>query len=118
MKTKIREELMEEMRKETDLMRLEMRKENDRMRQEFLSQQVCAEPIEPLVNPTPKSTKGSCAAPPTGDDINGQTEDCELLVVGDKLPRVVALGKVYKNAPTLHNVPLSPDVVKVTIEKV
>jgi len=31
MKTKIREELMEEMRKETDMMRLEMRKENDRM---------------------------------------------------------------------------------------
>ena len=30
MKTKIREELMEEMRKETDRMRLEMRKENDR----------------------------------------------------------------------------------------
>ena len=30
------------------------------MRQEFLSQQVCAEPIEPLVSPTPKSTKGSC----------------------------------------------------------
>jgi len=29
MKTNIREELMEEMRKETDLMRLEMRKEND-----------------------------------------------------------------------------------------
>ena len=88
------------------------------MRQVFLSQQVCAEPIEPLVSPTPKSTKGSCAAPPTSeDDINGQTEDCELLVVGGKLPRVVALGKVYKNATTLHNVPLSPDVAKVTVEK-
>ena len=89
---------MEEMKKETDLMWLEMKKENDRMRQEFLSQQVCAELI---VSPTPNSTKGSCAAPPTsGDDINGQTEDCELLVVGDKLPQVVALGKVYKNATT------------------
>jgi len=31
MKTKIGEELMEEMRKETDRMRLEMRKENDQM---------------------------------------------------------------------------------------
>jgi len=44
MKTKIREELMEEMRKETDRMRLELR-------QEFLSQQVCAELIQPLVSP-------------------------------------------------------------------
>jgi len=119
MKTKIREELMEEMRKETDLMRLEMRKENDRMRQEFLLQQLCAEPIEPLVSPTPKSIKGSCASPPTsGDDIIEQTKDCELLVVGGKLPRVVALGKVYQDATTLHNVPLSPDVAKVTVEKV
>jgi len=119
LKTKIREELMEEMRKETDLMQLEMKKENDRMRQEFLSQQLCAELIEPLVSPTPKSTKGSCAAPPTsGDDINGQTKDCELLVVGDKLPQVVALGKVYQDATTLHNVPLSPDMAKVTVEKV
>ena len=119
MKTKIREELMEEMRKETDLMRLEMRKENDRMRQEFLSQQLCAESIQPLVSPTPKSTKGSCAAPTTsGDDIIGQIKDCELLVAGGKLPRVVALGKVYEEVTTLHNVPLSSDVTKVTIEKV
>jgi len=38
--------------------------------------------------------------------------------VGDKLPRVVALGKVYEEATTLHNVPLSPNVAKVTLEKV
>jgi len=31
---------------------------------------------------------------------------------------VVALGKVYEEATTLHNVHLSPDVVKVTAEKV
>ena len=118
MKTKIREELMEEMRKETNLMRLEMRKENDRMRQEFLSQKLCVGPIQPLVSSTPKSTKGSCAAPTTsGDDIR-QTRECELLVAGSKLPRVVALGKVYEEATTLHNVPLSPDVAKVTVEKV
>ena len=49
MKTKIHEELLEEMRKETDRMRLEIRKENDRMRQEFLSQQLCAEPFNPLL---------------------------------------------------------------------
>jgi len=89
------------------------------MRQEFLSQQLCAEPIQPLVSPTPKSIKGSCAIPTTsGDDIIGQTRECELLVASDKLPQVVALGKVYEEATTLHNVPLSPDVVKVTVEKV
>ena len=119
MKTKIREELMEEMRKEIDPMRLEMRKENDRMLQEFLTQQLCAKPIQPLVSLTPKSTKGSCATPTTsGDDIIGQTRECKLLVAGGKLPRVVALGKVYEEASTLHNVPLSPDVAKVTVEKV
>jgi len=119
MKTKIHEELMEEMRKETDRMQLEMRKENDRMRQEFLSQELCAEPIQPLVSPTPKSTKGICAAPTTSsDDIIGQTKECELLVATDKLPQVVALGKVYEEATTLHNIPLSLDVAKVTVEKV
>jgi len=31
---------------------------------------------------------------------------------------VVALGKVYKETTTLHNVPLCPDVAKVIVEKV
>jgi len=119
MKTKIREELMEEMRKETNQMQLEIRKENDRMQQELLSQQLCVVPIQPLVSPTPVSTKGSCTNPTTsGDDIIRQMRECELLVAGDKLPQVVALGKVYEEATTLHNVPLSPDVAKVTIEKI
>ena len=119
MKTKIHEELMDEMRKETNRMRLEMRNENDRMRQEFLSQQLCAEPIQPLVGTTPKCTKGSCAATTiSGDDITGQTRECELLIVGGKLPQVVALGKVYEETTTLHNVPLSPDVAKVIVEKI
>jgi len=38
--------------------------------------------------------------------------------VGGKLPQVVALGKVYKEITTLHNVPLSPNAAKVRIEKV
>ena len=89
------------------------------MRQEFLSQQLCVEPIQPLISPTPKSTKGSCATPTTsGDDIIGQTRESELLVVSGKLPQVVVVGKVYEEATTLHNIPLSPDVVKVTVEKV
>ena len=100
-------------------MRPEMGKENDQMRQEFLSQQLCTEPIQPLVSPTPKSTKGSYAAPTTSrEDIIGQTKECELLVVGDKLPQVVTLWIVYEETTTLHNIPLSHDVAKVTVEKV
>jgi len=43
---------------------------------------------------------------------------CDLLVEGGIFPQVVAIGKVYQEATTSHNVPLSPDVVKVTVEKV
>jgi len=52
---KIRQELMEDMRNETECVRLELQ-------QEFLSYQHCAEPHVSLV---PKSTKGSCATPST-----------------------------------------------------
>jgi len=100
-------------------MRLEVRKENDLMRQEFLSQQLCVETIKPLISPTLKSTKGSCATLTTsGDDITGQTRECELLLASGKLSQVVVLGKVYKEATTLHNVSLSLDVAMVTVEKV
>jgi len=66
MTSKIRQELMKEMRKEAERMRLELRLE-------LLSLQLCAEsPIQALVSPAPKSTKGSCAAPTTsGEDIIG-----------------------------------------------
>jgi len=111
MTSKIRQELMEEMRKEADQMRLELR-------QEFLSQQVYVEPTKALVSPAPKSTKGSCVTPITsGEDIIGQRQ-CELLVEGDMFLQVLAIGKVYQEATTLHNVPLSHDVAKVTVERV
>ena len=77
-----------------------------------------AEPIEALVSPAAKSTKESCAAPTTsGDDIIGQTSQCERLVEGGMLPQVVVIGKVYQETTTLHNVPLSPDVAKVKVER-
>ena len=67
-----------------------------------------ADPVEALVSLAPKSTKESCAALTTsGDDIIGQTSQCELLVEGDMLPQVVVISKVYQEAYTLHNVPLS-----------
>jgi len=43
---------------------------------------------------------------------------CELLVEGGIFPQVVVIGKVYEESTTLHNVPLSPYVVKVMVEKV
>jgi len=66
MKTKLRQELMEKIRKEAERMRLELQ-------QQLLSQQICAEPpVDALVNAAPKSTKGSCATPTTsGEDIIG-----------------------------------------------
>jgi len=104
---------MKVMRKKAYRMRLELQ-------EEFLLQQVYAEPVEALVSPTPKSTKGSCTTPTTsGEDIIGQTSQCKLLVEGNMFPQVVAIGKVYQEATTLHNVHLSSDVVvKVTVERV
>ncbi|KAK7327227.1 hypothetical protein VNO80_31592 [Phaseolus coccineus] len=112
MEQRLRKELMDEMRRETEKMRLELRQE--------ISQQLCAEqPIQTLLSPAPKSIKGSCAAPTaSGDDIIGQTRQCELLVEGGIIPQVVAIGKVYEDATTLYNVPLSPDAAKVTVERV
>jgi len=54
----------------------------------------------------------------SGGDVIGQISQCELLVEGDIFPQVVAIGKVYQEATTLHNVPLSHDVEKVTVKKV
>jgi len=64
MRNKLRQELMEEMRKEVERMQLELR-------QKFLSQQLCVElPVQALVSPAPKSTKESCATPTTSrEDI-------------------------------------------------
>jgi len=101
MTSKIRQELMEEIRKEVDRIRLELR-------QELLSQQFCAElAIQALVSPTLNNTKGSCATPTTsGENVIGQMSQCELLVEGDMVPKRVAIGKVYQEVTTLHNVPI------------
>jgi len=103
---------MEEIIKEIEWVRLELR-------QEFLLQQVCVEPLEAHVSPAPKSTKGSFVALTTsGEDIIGQMSQYELLVEDEFFPQMVAIGKVYQEATTLHNVTLSPDLVKVTVERV
>ncbi|KAG5032162.1 hypothetical protein JHK82_015748 [Glycine max] len=38
-----------------------------------------------------------------------------LYVVGDQFTRLVALGKVYDSASTIHNVPYADDVVRVSV---
>jgi len=82
-------------------------------------QQHCAQSLEPHVSPAPKNTKWSCATFITlGRDVIGQMSQCELLIEGAIFPQVVAIGKFYQEATTLHNVPLSLDVVKVMVEKV
>ena len=64
------------------------------------------------------SAKGSCAADnPLRDDI-GSISQYELFVDDGFTPRQVALGKVFERANVLHNMSLSPDVVKVMVEKV
>jgi len=74
--------------------------------------------IQPLVAPTLKNTKGSCAAPTrSGKDI-GEITQCELLVEDSFTPRVVVLGKVFEEATTLQNVarPLLIDEVITVVE--
>ncbi|KAL6538136.1 hypothetical protein OROGR_012124 [Orobanche gracilis] len=63
------------------------------------------------------STNGSCAAPPdfslgeTHIDISGE---CGLYIDGQPL-RLVALGRVLEGGSTIHGVPLSDDLVRVTV---
>ena len=45
------------------------------------------------------------------------THQCELYVLDDP-PRLVALGRIFEGAQFLHNLPIPPDMVKVTVEKV
>ncbi|KAL5146977.1 hypothetical protein HKD37_06G016736 [Glycine soja] len=67
-------------------------------------------PPKPLVGPSgPRvSTKGSC----TGD-----FDRCGLYIEAD-LARLVAMGKVYEGSTVVHNTPLLPGQVKVSVEEV
>ena len=68
------------------------------------------------------STKGSYAKAdtiPSGkepSDVHADTMG--LYVVGDQCTELVALGKVYDSASTIHNVPYADDVVRVSVVKV
>jgi len=42
----------------------------------------------------------------------------DLYIVHDQCTQLVALGKVYDSASTIHNVPYADDVVRVSVVKV
>ncbi|XP_029126135.1 uncharacterized protein LOC114915496 [Cajanus cajan] len=72
------------------------------------------------------STKGSCPTPssatvasnPFGDEVHADISNkCELCIEGIP-PLVMAIGRVCEGSSTIHNVPLTNDLVKVVIEEV
>ena len=68
------------------------------------------------------STKGSCAktvANPSGEEhVANVKPTMGLHVQDDHSTRLVALGKVYKEVSTIHNMPYADDVVNVSVAKV
>ena len=66
------------------------------------------------------STKGSCneaTANPLGEEPSTvDVATMGLYIVGDQCTCLVALGKVYDSATTIHNVPYADDVVRVNVE--
>ncbi|XP_014626985.1 uncharacterized protein [Glycine max] len=92
------------------------------MQSQFQSQmqsQGLALPPEPEVGPSAArvSTKESCVDP-SGNDLDiGDSDKCGLYIE-EYPPRLVALGRVYKESITVHNIPLLHDQVKVGVEEV
>ncbi|KAH1189215.1 hypothetical protein GmHk_20G057029 [Glycine max] len=78
--------------------------------QSQMQSQGLAVPPDPLFGPSgPRvSTKGSC----TGD-----SDRCGLYIEADPA-RLVAMGRVYEGSTVVHNTPLLPGQVKVSVEEV
>ncbi|KAL5134301.1 hypothetical protein HKD37_03G007487 [Glycine soja] len=87
--------------------------------QSQMQSQGLALPPEPLVGPSsPRvSTKGSCVDPSGNDPETGDSDRCDLYIEADPA-RLVALGRVYEGSTVVHNTPLLPDQVKVSVEEV
>jgi len=68
------------------------------------------------------STKGSCAEaytiPLAKKPSDLHIDIMGLYVVHDQCTKLVALGKVYDSAFTIHNIPYADDVVRVSVVKV
>ncbi|KAL5153960.1 hypothetical protein HKD37_19G053423 [Glycine soja] len=76
-------------------------------------------PPDPLVGPSgPRvSTKGSCVDPSGNDPETGDSDRCGLYIEADPA-RLVAIGRVYEGSTVVHNTPLLPGQVKVSVEEV
>ena len=87
--------------------------------QSQMQSQGLAVPPEPLVGPSgPRvSTKGSCVDPSGNDPETGDSDRCGLYIEADPA-RLVALGRVYEGSTVVHNTPLLPGQVKVSVEEV
>ncbi|KAL5128693.1 hypothetical protein HKD37_14G040892 [Glycine soja] len=84
-----------------------------------MQSQGLAVPPEPLVGPSgPRvSTKGSCVDPSGNDHETGDSDKCGLYIEVDPA-RLVAMGRVYEGSTIVHNTPLLPGQVKVSVEEV
>ncbi|KAH1247782.1 hypothetical protein GmHk_06G017589 [Glycine max] len=86
---------------------------------EKVTRQGLAVPPEPLVGPSSPqvSTKGSCVDPSRNDPEMGDSDSCGLYIEADPA-RLIAMGRVYEGSTVVHNTPLLPGQVKVSVEEV
>ncbi|KAL5186755.1 hypothetical protein HKD37_05G012545 [Glycine soja] len=86
-----------------------------------MQSQGLAVPPEPLVGPGPSdprvSTKGSFVDPSGNDPETGDSDRCDFYIEADPA-RLVAMGRVYEGSTLVHNTPLLPGQVKVSVDKV
>ncbi|KAH1247598.1 hypothetical protein GmHk_06G017465 [Glycine max] len=87
--------------------------------QSQMQSQGIAVPPDPLVGPSgPRvSTKGSCVDPSGNDPGMGNSDRCGLYIEADPA-RLIAMGRVYEGSTVVHNTPLLPGQVKVSVEEV
>ncbi|KAL5142396.1 hypothetical protein HKD37_09G025585 [Glycine soja] len=85
------------------------------------SQMQSQAPPEPLVGPGPSgprvSTKGSYVDPSGHDPETGDSDRCGLYIEADPAC-LVAVGRVYEGLTLVHNTPLLPGQVKVSVDEV
>ncbi|KAH1232980.1 hypothetical protein GmHk_09G025518 [Glycine max] len=89
--------------------------------QSQMQSQGVAVPPEPVVGPGPSgprvSTKGSCVDPSGNDPETGDSDRCGLYIEADPA-HLVAIRRVYEGSTVVHNTPLLPGQVKVSMEEV